>query len=126
MSLRSLHPPLSEAVVRTEANDEGAASCLVCCSCRLTCRRVEEARRQSEGVQELLQQGKALEERGEALAARQCLEQAVGRAEAWLHRGNWVLSELYSHLASVLVQLQVRSMAKNTSVLVCGESCLLA
>ena len=80
---------------------------MMCRTCGSTSRRVEETRRHSEGIQELLRQGKALEERGEALTARRCLEQAVGRAEAWLHRGNWALSELYSRLASVCVQLQV-------------------
>eukprot|EP00903_Cladosiphon_okamuranus_P018822 g17313.t1 len=105
-SLSSLHFPPSEALIGAEAYHEVAAGYLVCCTCGLTCRRVEEARRHGNGIQELLCQGKALEERGEAVAARQCLEHAVGRAEAWLHRGNWVLSELYSRLASVLVQLQ--------------------
>lgn len=108
LSLSSLHPSLSDVAAEGETCDEGAAGCLTCRTCGPTSRRVEEARRHSKGVQELVQQGKALEERGEALAARQCLEQAVGRAEAWLHRGNWALSELYSHFASVCVKLQVR------------------
>eukprot|EP00752_Nemacystus_decipiens_P004295 g3924.t1 len=107
LSLRSLHLPLPEVLVGGDPSDEkGAADILVCRTCGPTSRRAGEARRHSKGVQELLQQGKALEERGEALAARQRLEQAIDRAEAWLHRGNWVLSELYSHLASVCVQLQ--------------------
>lgn len=108
LSLSSLHPRLSEVLVG-EAYDEGAARCLMCRTCGLTSRRVEGARQESKGIQELLQRGRTFEERGEALASRQCLEQAVGRAEAWLHRGNWVLSELYSNLASVCVRLQVRS-----------------
>lgn len=109
LSLGALYPPLSEVLDAAQASDQGAARCLTCRTCGLTSRRVEEARRQGDAVRERLQQGKALEERGEALAARRCLEQAVGRAEAWLHRGNWVLSELFSRLASVCVQLQVRN-----------------
>ncbi|CAM9485168.1 unnamed protein product [Pylaiella littoralis] len=104
--LSSLHPPLSEVSVGVEADEGLDPDRLKCCKCGSASRRVEEAQREREGIQELLKRGKAFEEAGEDLAARGSLEQALRRAGTCLHRGNWVLTEIYSTLTSVCVGLR--------------------
>ena len=94
--------------------EDRSSEFLVCRTCGPTSRRVEEAQRESKRAQEMLERGKEFEKKDQVAAARQCLEQALGPAKAWLHRGNWVLSELHSLLASVCVQLQVRDAVMAT------------
>lgn len=125
LNLSSLRPPLSEVYVGAEANglEVGDPECLTCDTCGVTSRRAGEAQRESKGIQELLKRGKAFEEAGEDLGARRCFEQALRRAETWLHRGNWVLSEIYSTLTSVCVGLQVRC-ATDTMMITRQRVCL--
>lgn len=114
-NLRSLNSPLSEVLVGVEADQEvDSGWFLKCGTCGNASRRVGEAKRESKGIQELFKRGKAFEEAGEGLAARRCFEQALKRAETWLHNGNWVLSEIYSTLASVCVGLQVKCVTVTT------------
>lgn len=105
--------PLPEVLAGEEAEEEGPG-CLKCGVCGNMSRSAEEARQKLEAIQELLDRGKALESDGQAVLARQYLEQALPRSIGLLHRGNWVLSEVYGRLASICVELQVSSASLGT------------
>ncbi|CBN79949.1 conserved unknown protein [Ectocarpus siliculosus] len=105
LKLSSLHSPLSEVVAGLETEREGSAR-LTCDACGASSRPVEEARAELADIQELLNRVKGFGNEGQALPARRCLEQALGKAASSLHRANWMLSEIYGLLASVCVELQ--------------------
>ncbi|CAN0226504.1 unnamed protein product [Ectocarpus sp. 8 AP-2014] len=105
LNLSSLHFPLSEVVAGLETEREGSAR-LTCDACGASSRPVEEARAELANIQELLNRVKAFGNEGQALPARRCLEEALGKAASSLHRANWMLSEIYGLLASVCVELQ--------------------
>ncbi|CAM9871958.1 unnamed protein product, partial [Hapterophycus canaliculatus] len=105
LNLGARHTPVSEVLVGAEAQGEDPGR-FKCGTCGNASRPVDEAERQLEAIQELLDRGKALEGVGQASSARQCLDQALGRAIGVLHRGNWMVYEIYRLLASVCVELQ--------------------
>ncbi|CAM9152032.1 unnamed protein product [Ectocarpus sp. 13 AM-2016] len=105
LNLSSFHSPLSEVVAGLETEREGSAR-LTCDACGASSRPVEEARAELANIQELLNRVKAFGNEGQALPARRCLEQALGKAASSLHRANWMLSEIYGLLTSVCVELQ--------------------
>ncbi|CAM9560585.1 unnamed protein product [Choristocarpus tenellus] len=99
--------------LRGDGEEVNGLSCIVCKARR----SAEEARREGFAVEDLLEKGKALAARSGAVGgsegfkqsvveARTCLEEGLVRALAVLYRGNWVLSELYSELVSVCLELE--------------------
>lgn len=84
----------------------GVCRYLFCSTCNAS-RPVEDADREGKAIYELLERGKVLASGMEWSAAKGCLEEALQRASPCLHRGNWVLSDIYAELPSVCLQLQV-------------------
>lgn len=80
----------------------GCISCRACGDSRLA----EEAERKLMAVRDHLERGKAVIRRGDGAEGRKCLEGALERAVC-LHRGNWLLSEIYAELVSVCLELEV-------------------
>lgn len=112
-NLSSLRSPLSEVVAGLEAEREDSAR-LTCDACGISSRPVEEARAELASIQESLDRVKAFGKEDQALPARRCLEQALGKGACSLHRANWMLSEIYGLLTSICVELQVRCTGRST------------
>ncbi|CAN0100702.1 unnamed protein product [Scytosiphon promiscuus] len=100
---RQSSPPETTAGAKAQG---GSPRWLKCDTCGNASRSAEVAEKKVEAIRELLNRGRALERDGETILARQCLEQALGRAVGFLHRGNWLLSEIYRVLASACVELE--------------------
>lgn len=95
-----------------ESDDSG---CLLCSTCGAP-RSAEDADRESRAIDELNRRGKAFCSSGKELEGKLVLEEALQRGINCLHRGNWVLSDLFAELSSVCVHLQVRHIASATRV----------
>ena len=67
----------------------------------------EEAEQKRAAAHDLLQRGQADVRRGKETEGRKCMEAALQLA-ACLHRGNWMVSEIYAELVSACLELEVR------------------
>lgn len=80
---------------------------LLCSACGAS-RPSREAEREGKAVYDLLERGKALLNGGKGSEGKKCLDEALQRGVRSLHRGNWVLSEVYAELCGACLELQVR------------------
>ncbi|CAM9403157.1 unnamed protein product [Discosporangium mesarthrocarpum] len=85
------------------AGDEG----LRCLKCGAVRGGGREAKREVQALRNVLEQGKALARAEGGLAkAKACLEEVLPRAQVLLHRGHWLLSELYAELVSTCLEVE--------------------
>ena len=73
--------------------------CLLCSVCGAPANRsAEDAERESQAIQKLLGQAKSFGAVEKPLEEKQVLEEALQRGTNFLHRGNWVLSDIFYEL----------------------------
>ena len=95
-----------------ETDDPGCMLCTICGASR----SAEDAERESRTIDELEEQGKAFCRDGKGLEGKLILEEALQRGIKCLHRGNWVLNDLFTELSSTCVRLQVKHITSSTKV----------
>lgn len=81
--------------------------CLICSICGAP-RSAEDAESESRAIEELVARGMAFCSGGKGLEGKLVLEEALQRGTKCLHRGNWVLTDLFAELSSTCLHLQVR------------------
>lgn len=87
-----------------ETDDPGSLLCSICGALR----SADDAERERRTIDELKGRGKALCSGGNELEGKVVLEEALQRGTNCLHRGNWVLSDLFAELSSLCLHLQVK------------------
>lgn len=102
----------SAVKILPETDDPG---CLLCSICGAP-RSAEDAERESRTIDELEERGKAFCRDGKGVEGKLILEEALQRGIKCLHRGNWVLSDLFAELSSTCVRLQVTHITSATRV----------
>ncbi|CAM9928054.1 unnamed protein product [Laminaria digitata] len=92
----------SAANTLPETRDTG---CLMCSICGAP-RSAEDAESESRAIEELFARGMAFCSGGKGLEGKLVLEEALQRGTKCLHRGNWVLTDLFAELSSTCLHLQ--------------------
>lgn len=96
--------PVSEAV---------ASGPFLCDTCGAS-RPAKQTEREEKAIRSFLERGKAAVREGRAAdEGKESLEEACQRAAHCLHGSNWLLSEIYSEVTSVCLEVQVRGATES-------------
>lgn len=92
-------------------NRDGRENTLNCTHCGAS-RPVKESERERQVILGLLERGRACSLAGEGTTAKEGLEEAMQRAFRFLHRGNWILYELFMELSGTCMEMLVRYLIR--------------